>query len=99
MSNDGLKERSGSSSPVAERMRLYRERRRQGIHCVRIPLHVTGHRVAAWGQYRPSLLIGLQLEKLDCIQDVVERLCFSALNLARSTSDRLLGGGSSRSRA
>ena len=41
MSNDGLKERSGSSSPVAERMRLYRERRRQGIHCVRIPLHVT----------------------------------------------------------
>jgi hypothetical protein len=30
-----------SSIPVAERMRLYRERRRQGLRYVRIPLHVT----------------------------------------------------------
>jgi hypothetical protein len=26
---------------AAERMRLYRKRRRQGLHYVRIPLHVT----------------------------------------------------------
>jgi hypothetical protein len=28
-------------STAAERMRLYRKRRRNGMHCVRIPLHVT----------------------------------------------------------
>jgi hypothetical protein len=27
--------------PVSERMRLYRERRRQGVRLIRIPLHVT----------------------------------------------------------
>jgi hypothetical protein len=31
---------SRSSSPAAERMRLYRKRRRDGIQYVRIPLHV-----------------------------------------------------------
>jgi hypothetical protein len=30
-----------SSTPVAERMRLYRKRRRQGLRYVRIELHVT----------------------------------------------------------
>ncbi|HVI66739.1 MAG TPA: hypothetical protein VM910_29810 [Bradyrhizobium sp.] len=30
-----------SSSPAAERMRLYRKRRRNGMQYVRIPLHVT----------------------------------------------------------
>ena len=30
-----------STSPAAERMRLYRKRRRQGLHHVRIQLHVT----------------------------------------------------------
>jgi len=29
------------SIPVAERMRLYRKRRRQGLRCVRIELHGT----------------------------------------------------------
>jgi hypothetical protein len=29
------------SIPVAERMRLYRKRRRQGLRYVRIPLHIT----------------------------------------------------------
>jgi hypothetical protein len=27
--------------PVSERMRLYRQRRRQGVRLIRIPLHVT----------------------------------------------------------
>jgi hypothetical protein len=27
--------------PVSERMRLYRERRRQGVRLIRFPLHVT----------------------------------------------------------
>jgi hypothetical protein len=30
-----------SSTPIAERMRLYRKRRGQGLQFVRIPLHVT----------------------------------------------------------
>jgi len=30
-----------SSTPLAERMRLYRKRRRQGLRYVRIELHVT----------------------------------------------------------
>src|SRR5881392_852209 len=30
-----------SSSPEAERMRLYRKRRREGMRYVRVPLHVT----------------------------------------------------------
>ena len=33
--------RAHSSSPEAERMRLYRKRRREGMRYVRIPLHVT----------------------------------------------------------
>ena len=33
--------RARSSSPEAERMRLYRKRRREGMRYVRIPLHVT----------------------------------------------------------
>ena len=41
MNIDTSKERAGSSSPVAERMRLYRQRWRQGIQYARIPLHVT----------------------------------------------------------
>ena len=30
-----------SASPAAERMRLHRKRRRTGVRCVRISLHVT----------------------------------------------------------
>jgi hypothetical protein len=30
-----------SRTPVAERMRLYRKRRRRGVRCVRVQLHVT----------------------------------------------------------
>jgi len=41
MSIDAPRERAGSSSRVAERMRLYRQRRRQELRYVRIPLHVT----------------------------------------------------------
>jgi hypothetical protein len=40
---DEEKQASMTKMPLtaAERMRLYRERRRQGMHYVRIPLHVT----------------------------------------------------------
>ena len=30
-----------SSAPVAERMRLYRKRRRRGMRCLRIQIHVS----------------------------------------------------------
>ena len=36
-----IKELGASSTRVAERMRLSRQRRRQGIQYARIPLHVT----------------------------------------------------------
>ena len=34
-------QRARSTSPAAKRMRRYRKRRRSGIRCVRISLHVT----------------------------------------------------------
>jgi hypothetical protein len=37
---EGSKEQAASSIRAAERMRLYRQRRRQGLQYVRIPLHV-----------------------------------------------------------
>jgi hypothetical protein len=41
MSTEPGQVRARSSSPGAERMRLYRKRRREGMRYVRIPLHVT----------------------------------------------------------
>ena len=41
MSTEFTQEAAGSSSRAAERMRLYRKRRREGLQFVRIPLHVT----------------------------------------------------------
>jgi hypothetical protein len=41
MSTEPGQVRTRSSSPEAERMRLYRKRRRDGMRYVRIPLHVT----------------------------------------------------------
>ena len=41
MSTEPEQVRARSSSPEAERMRLYRKRRREGMRYVRIPLHVT----------------------------------------------------------
>ena len=40
MSTEPGQVRARSSSPEAERMRLYRKRRQEGIRYVRIPLHV-----------------------------------------------------------
>ena len=40
MSTEAGQVRARSSSPEAERMRLYRKRRREGMRYVRIPLHV-----------------------------------------------------------
>ncbi len=41
MSTEPGQVRARSSSPEAERMRLYRKRRREAMRYVRIPLHVT----------------------------------------------------------
>jgi hypothetical protein len=41
MSAEFTQETAGSSSRAAERMRLYRKRRRQGLQLVRIPLRAT----------------------------------------------------------
>ena len=41
MSTEPGQVRARSSSPEAERMRLYRKRRREGMRYVRISLHVT----------------------------------------------------------
>ena len=41
LETDASKLRARSSSPTAQRMRCYRERRREGLQYVRIPLRVT----------------------------------------------------------
>ena len=41
MSTEPGQVRARTSSPEAERMRLYRKRRREAMRYVRIPLHVT----------------------------------------------------------
>jgi hypothetical protein len=41
MNTDPAQVKARSSSPAAERMRLHRKRRRDGMRYVRIPLHVS----------------------------------------------------------
>ena len=41
MSTEPKKMLTLSCAPVAERMRRYRKRRRRGIRCVRVQIHVT----------------------------------------------------------
>jgi hypothetical protein len=41
MSMDGANLHELMPSPVAQRMRRYRKRRRRGIRCVRVQIHVT----------------------------------------------------------
>ena len=41
MSTEPRKMLTLSSAPAAERMRRYRKRRRRGIRCVRVQIHVT----------------------------------------------------------
>jgi hypothetical protein len=72
--------RLGSFSPVAERMRLYRKRRREGLRSIRILLRVT----EIDEMIRLGLLKEEQRESPEALQGVVLDLFHRALD---ETSD------------
>ena len=65
--------------PVSERMRLYRQRRRQGIRFVRIPLHVTSIDDLIWF----GLLKQEQRQDEEALRAAVLILLHQALEEAR----------------
>ena len=64
-----------SSTPVIERMRLYRKRRRQGLQYVRIELHVTD----VDSLIRVELLKEEQRQDPEAVQAAVTGLIYRAL--------------------
>jgi hypothetical protein len=64
-----------SSTPVAERMRRYRRRRRQGLKSVRIELHVTD----IDDLIRLSLLTNNERQNPELVQSAVQGLLYRAL--------------------
>jgi hypothetical protein len=71
-------------SDVAERMRLYRRRRRQGVHYVRVPLHVTEIDTLI----HMGLLTEDQRQDADALQTAILTIVYRALEAAElSTSD------------
>jgi hypothetical protein len=67
-----------SSTPVAERMRLYRKRRRQGLRYVRIELHVTD----VDSLIRMRLLKEEQRQDPEAVQAALTGLIYRALEEA-----------------
>ena len=65
---------SRSSSPAAQRMRLYRERRRQRLWYIPIPLHVTD----IDGLIRIRLLTEDQRQDIDALRAAVLTLVYRA---------------------
>jgi len=63
-----------SSSPAAQRMRLYRERRRQRLRYIPIPLHVTDIN----GLIRIRLLTEDQRQDIDALRAAVLTLVYRA---------------------
>ena len=67
--------RARSSSPEAERMRLYRKRRREGMRYVRIPLHIT----KIDDLVRLGFLRGEQCQDLEALQMAVMGIIYRVL--------------------
>jgi hypothetical protein len=67
-----------SSTPAAERMRLYRKRRRQGLQNVRIELHVTD----VDSLIRMRLLKEEQRQDPEAVQAALTGLIYRALEEA-----------------
>lgn len=65
---------SRSSSPAAQRMRLYRERRRQRLRYIPIPLHATD----IDGLIRIRLLTEDQRQDIDALRAAVLTLVYRA---------------------
>jgi len=80
MSIDSSKDRLEPCSRVAERMRLYRKRRRLGLRSVRILLRVT----EIDDLVRLGLLDEEQRESPEALQAVVSNLFHQALDETRS---------------
>jgi hypothetical protein len=79
MSIDPAQPRARSSSPAAERMRLHRKRRREGMQYVRIPLHVSEIDTLI----RLGLLQKEQREDGQALQAAVLTVVYQALDGAR----------------
>ena len=67
--------RARSSSPEAERMRLYRKRRREAMRYVRIPLHVT----EVDALVRLGFLRGELCQDLEALQAAVMGIIYGVL--------------------
>ncbi len=65
-----------SPSPAAERMRLYRKRRRRGMHCLRTSLHVT----QIDGLIRKGFLKQEDRGDLEALQWAIDALISTALD-------------------
>jgi hypothetical protein len=65
-----------STSPAAERMRLYRKRRRRGIHSLRTSLHVT----QIDGLIRKGFLEQEDRGDLEALQRAIDALISTALD-------------------
>ena len=78
MSTDTAQVRARSSSPAAERMRLYRKRRREGMQYVRIPLHVT----EIDDLVRLGFLRGEQCQDPEALQVAVMGIIYGVLDRA-----------------
>src|SRR6266702_8068083 len=75
MSTEPGQVRARSSSPEAERVRLYRKRRREGMRYVRIPLRVT----EIDDLVRLGLLRGEQCQDLEALQMAVMGIIYGVL--------------------
>ena len=78
MSTDPAQVRARSSSPAAERMRLSRKRRREGMQYVRIPLHVT----EIDDLVRLGFLRGEQCQDPEALQVAVMGIIYGVLDRA-----------------
>ena len=78
MSTEPGQVRARSPSPEAERMRLYRKRRREGMRYVRIPLHVT----KIDDLFRLGFLRGEQCQDPEVLQMAVLGIIYGVLDRA-----------------
>ena len=82
INRDAERERIGSSLRTAERMRLYRKRRREGVRLVQITLEATDiDELVSLGQLEPE-----QRENAKALNDVIWNLVHLAMEEIRYAS-------------
>ena len=94
MSTEPGQVRARSPSPEAERMRLYRKRRREAMRYVRIPLHVTEIDELV----RLGFLRGEQCRDPEALQMAVLGIIYGVLDIFAFTSPRAISSSTNASR-